>query len=280
MSRRGRKRKTFCLSKKDWILIGSIILSFLLYLFLSMQTILRIQTQKAIEKDVTLFANRNTVTPFRLDKIVLFSSCDAVRNDTPKALWDLNPYQYTDIAIYIDNQSENGLTSENAITALWIDHISFGKKPELGTPSLYYINSNDFGKSNLKEENKIQERFDYTIVSTDEEIDSTKPMLYDSCQTPLTLEFANENIKTNAIISNETSLTFDGTLLSKIGVPLNSIRSSVAFHINITNGDGITYVCPVSLEIPLEDEANQSIVENGSVTITMENLSQYEFYQF
>lgn len=280
-TRRGRKRNSFHFSKKDWILLGSVVLALIVCIFLATLTIQRIQSKLSLEQDIARFSQKNETTSFRLDKIVLFSSCDAVRNETPKALWDLNPYQYTDIAIYIDNQSENGITSENAIEALWIDNISFGLQPELGTPSLYFKNSSDFGKASVIAENKINDRLDYTVVSTNETIDTSTPTIYDSCQTPITLEFVNENIKTNAIISDMDSLTFDGSLLAKVGVPLNSIRSSVAFHINITNGNGTTYVCPVSIQIPLEGEnENDTIIESGYITKTMENLSQYQFNQF
>ena len=64
---------------------------------------------------------------FRVNSIVLYSSANALNNsETQEDYWDLNLYQYTDMAINIDNNvSINENTQKNTIKQLYIDNISF-----------------------------------------------------------------------------------------------------------------------------------------------------------
>ena len=97
----------------------------------------------------------NSKTVFSIDRIYLYSSADATSNETTKPVWDLNLFQFTDIALYINNRSENGVTYENTIKELRIDNVKFNDLKS-GTPSLYYKNVNDFAKLTNIEDNKIK----------------------------------------------------------------------------------------------------------------------------
>ena len=101
-------------------------------------------------------ARLNSKTVFSIDRIYLYSSADATSNETTKPVWDLNLYQFTDIALYINNRSDEGVSYENTIKELTIDNIKFNNL-QSGTPSLYYKNVNDFAKLTNTDENKITE---------------------------------------------------------------------------------------------------------------------------
>lgn len=277
-SRRGRKKENSSLSKKDLILIICLLIAITLLCFLSYFTIQKMLVKYTFNKDIANFVSKNQKEIFSLDKIFLFSSCDATSNDTQKALWDLDIFQYTDIAIYLNNNSSQGLTNENTIKNLWIDHIEYGMTPELGTPTLYFKDINEFGKSSKISDNQIQDSLNYTVVEGDSPIDYSKPMIDESVSSPITLEFINQDVKKNTIISNTNSLVFDGSLLSKANIPINSIRSSVSFRINIINNLDEMFSCNVSLEIPLQNSDEESIIE-GNITKTFDNLNHYKFYK-
>lgn len=278
-SRRGRKKDFPFFSKKEILFLTILIICLVLFLFLSFYVAQKLHVKTSLEKDVISFTNKNERVIFTLDKIFLFSSCDATNNSTSKALWDLNIMQYTDIAIYLNNHSDKGLTLENTIEKLWIDNLSFGTSPELGTPSLYYKNIDLFGKVTPKEENKIENRLDYTVSTASYALDTNEPNVYNTGQTPITLEYVNQNIKTNAIIGDTSSLIFDGSLLKKANIPLQSIQASISFQIHIQNGLAEEFVCPISFNIPLENEQTGETIINGNIKQVLEELHSYQFYK-
>lgn len=82
------------------------------------------------EQSVLSIAEINSKNVFSLDKIFLFSSANATNNATNNAQWDLNISQYSDIAIFINNNS-NELTNENLIKELYLDEFKFNTKPAI-----------------------------------------------------------------------------------------------------------------------------------------------------
>jgi len=235
------------------------------------------------EKDALEVANNNSTPIFSLDKIYMFSGGGAVNNNNPKPIWDLNLYQYTDIAVYINNHSENGLSSENTIKELYISDISYGIYPEKGSPTLLYKDINDFGKSNFIEENIIHDNLKYNIIDTESNPDYTKPNIHNTLDLPITLGFVNKDIKTNFAVANTNDhLIFDGTLLKKAHINLSSIKTSVSFNINIVNNKNENFICNVSLEIPIEndtDNENTNSILDGYIKKELTDLSKYVFYK-
>lgn len=145
---------------------------------------------------------------------------------------------------------------------------------------MYYKDLNSFGKCNIIDENLIVDRLDFSILNTNEEIDYSRPNLYNSCQTPITLEFVNKDIKTNAIITNNNEpLTFDGTLLKKANITLNSIYTTLSFNINIINNLDEKFICNINIEIPLEDTRSNESILNGNIKKEISNLTNYKFYK-
>lgn len=97
-------------------------------------------------KQATEFYRLNAQTVFSIDKVYMYSSANAIDNKDTRAIWNLDLYQYTDIAIYINNRATDKLTYENAIKSLYIDNIKFTSVKK-GNTALYYKNINEFGKS-------------------------------------------------------------------------------------------------------------------------------------
>ncbi len=81
------------------------------------------------ENDLSSISSGTENDTFYVKKIVLYSSANATNNETNRDLWNLNIYQFTDIAIYIENNYENELNSSNTIKSLTIDNINY-KLPE------------------------------------------------------------------------------------------------------------------------------------------------------
>ena len=140
----------------------------------------KLKSKKYFENDITSFSEKNKDTIFSINKIMFFSSCDSKNKTTSQTNFTIeNLYAYTDIAIFIDNNTltnkneqinsesnsiENNetnieeqketLTAENTLKNVKITNIKFTKKPEIGNGNIYYKNVNNFAKSEINEKNK------------------------------------------------------------------------------------------------------------------------------
>lgn len=218
----------------------------------------------------------NSKTVFSIDRVYLYSSADATSNETTKPVWDLNIFQFTDIAIYINNRSEEGVTYENTIKELTIDNIKFNNVKS-GTPSLYYKNVNDFAKLTNTEENKINDSLEFNIINSGD-ADYSTPVIYSNCQNPITLEYVNTNMEEDTIISDiSTPLTYDGSLLRKGGILLSQMECTLSFTITIINNYNQKYVATVYIDIPLEDSMSGESIYDGKLIKNIENTNLVKF---
>ena len=282
--------------------LSGVLLIFLIWLIYFTISI-RIANKNFIS-DMSSISKLNTKTVFSIDKIYLYSSANAIENKERRAVWNLNLYQFTDMAFYINNRSNEELTYENSVKELYIDDIKINGS-EIGEASLYYKNINDFGKSiystlensltneersNEQEQNqenqtpqidydkdKIKDKLQYTILNNGD-VDYTKPQIYTDCSNPITFEYVNNKIKENHIISDiTTDVTYDGNLLRKSGVILNQIQNSVSFRITIKNYYDQEFVANVYVDIPLEDTVTGDTIYNGKIIKKIENENIAKF---
>lgn len=251
------------------ILIGVVI-------FLAFFVFQKYVLKKNFEDDMLSFADKNQSTVFTVDSITLFSSADAgYKTNTANNFTIQNLYQYTDIALFIKNTSDED-TLENTLKKVRIENIQFSNTPKLGNPSLYFKSLNDFAKSDITEENKITDSFEFTVSSSDE-ADLSTPTLYNNLANPLTFSYVNSNIKSDYTITDISSpITYDGSLLQKCNIHLEDICCTLSFDIYITNNLDEDFKTTVSIDIPLSSE-------NGSIfdgTLTVKQDTTYTFYRY
>lgn len=256
--------------KKKYIFYAVLILLILLLFFLSFLSIKlftqNLKTTKSMEKALKV----DLTSPFSVNKIVYFSSANAKSEINANSSFTISDlYQYTDIAIFINNNSDGNYNAKNTLKKVSLSNISFNLKPSIGTPDLYFKNINDFASNSLDESKKIENNLDFEI-SSENEIDYSKPILYNNCANPITLCYVNSGLKSNYTLTDNIShISYDGTLLKRCGITLNSIACKLSFVINITNNLDEVYSCPFILNIPLSTESNTvydgSLVVNNSV---------------
>lgn len=167
---------------------------------------------------------------FKVDKILICSSANAVDLSEKKNLQDMSIYQYTDIAIYIDNGEE--LSNKNTVKQLYIDNISLDGSSDIGLKSLGYKNILKFGlkkdtnSSTQNEENTTSDVFarltgginttsntiDVGNITTDEEnstnseeneLDENTNNTNEEKQETSAENLQNEKIDFNIIYTNE-----------------------------------------------------------------------------
>ncbi len=263
--------------KKSKIILTIIVIILIgIVIFLAFLVFQKHILKKQFENDILNFANKNQSTIFTIDSITLFSSADAAyKTNTANNFTIQNLYQYTDIALFINNIS-NENTLENTFKKVHIENLHFSSMPKLGEPNLYFKSINNFAKSDLTEEPPITDSFEFTISSSDE-ADLTTPTLYNNLANPLTFSYVNSNIKSDYTITDISSpITYDGSLLQKCNIHLEDIACTLSFDIYITNNLDEDFKTTVSIDIPLSYE-NKSILD-GNLTIKQD--TNYTFYRY
>ena len=280
---KNKKRKTKSkkidfrnLNKKEFILTLITIVLFIIVFVLCYLLFYKYVLKRNFESTVLDFSSKNEETVFEINKITFFSSCDAKNKSASSTNFTIeNLYQYTDIALFITSPNEEK-TLKNTLKSAYIDNIEYTKIPTLGTPNLYYKNIYNFAKSDIVDNNLINDRLDFNITSEDEANLDT-PTLYNNLANPIVLSYVNSNIKTDYTLTDiSTPITYDGTLLKKCEVLLNSISSSLSFDIHITNNLDEEFKCSVYLDIPLESE--EESIYDGSVTLRKD--TNFTFYRY
>lgn len=200
--------------------------------------------------------NENTI--FSIQKIVLYSSANAIDNSKNQSLSDMSISQYTDLSIYIDNsQSISDMTDENTIKELYIDNIVITSDSDLGTKILNYKNPLRFGEyKELEQPNN--NRIDFKIINTNEENENNNyddATFYTDCSNPITLGYLNKDILTNYSVSdNSKSVSFNGKVLKEANINLEDINYTLNFTIHIVNKLNQNFSYNMKLDINLDDD--------------------------
>ena len=261
------------------ISVKKVILPLMMVILLLMIIIWGIIIHKHICKGV--FANemeeiiaKNQSPTFSIDKIYLCSSANAIDNTAEQKLDNLGIYQYTDIAVYLKNNKEEGLTDKNTIKELYIDDIDLKLDYNIGKASLVYTNLLKIGSKDelnqmvLNSKNIQKDKIDFKIINTNEqnkEANYEEATFYADCSNPISLKYINE-ISTEYTVSKNSSAVFDGSILGKVGIKPEDINAQIKFRINIINNKDEHYSNYVNFRIPLNDiEKGTSIKSKTTV---------------
>lgn len=262
-------------SKKVILSITTIIL-FLLVFALANMVFYKYVLKRNFENSVIPFSSKNENTIFEIKNITFFSSCDAKNKNISNSHFTIeNLYQFTDMALFISSPLEEKKL-ENTLKKVYIDNIKYSKTPSLGNPKLYYKNIYNFAKSDIIENNLINNKLDFNI-SSENETNLDTPTLYNNLANPIVLSFVNNNIKSDYTITDTSKpITYDGSLLKRCDVLLNSISTSISFDIYIVNNLDQEFKCTVYLDIPLESE-DKSLYDGN---ITLKKDTNFIFYRY
>lgn len=259
----------------------AIILLIAILAFLVYTKVIKFQLEQEIETKPAVLSLTTDSNIFKIDNVTIYSSANALNNsDMQLDYWDLNLYQFNDIAIKIDNHvSIDDFTKKNTIKELYIDNINYPKLPELGTPTLYYKNPEDMGTAVIDEEKKVQDRLNFGIKTSNED-EVEEPSFYTDCSNPLVLSSVNLGVKEDLTFRNtKSAVTFDGNLLLDANILLSKIVYQINFDLHIVNNLDEEYICYVSIPIKLSDENNLKTIYDGSYTMSYTKLESNRFYK-
>ena len=236
------------------ILIITLFIVFLLYYNLVFSVVF---ARNTFANEMIEISDENEDPIFTVQKILLYSSANAIDNSEDQSLKDMSIYQYTDISIYIDNMSTiSELTDENTIKQLYIDDIVATSNADMGTKILNYKNPLNFGKYEMIETPE-NNRIDFNIVNTNSENennDYSNPTFYTDCSNPISLGYLNKNILTNYSVSNgSNTVSFNGKVLQEANINLEDINYTLNFNIHIVNNLHQKFVYHMKLDVNLDD---------------------------
>ena len=215
-------------------------------------------------------------SPFSISKVIMYSSASGTNKSTTfqQNNWILDIFQYSDIAIYLTTDN-NELNPNNTIQKLSIQNVSISNT-KVGTPSLYYLDTLNFGTPNINNHYIIEDNLEFTILN-DKNIDTNlqynTPIFFTDCSNPITLKYVNNQIKTDFEITSNEPIFFNGKLLELAKIPLENLETTISFDIHFTANDNKEYKYTLNLPIELKNDTN-NILE-GSI-LTEKNSKQLQ----
>lgn len=232
--------------------------------------------------NVVKIAEGNENAVFKVHKVMLYSSANAVDVTDTQALQGLHISQYTDIAIFLDNTSYiYDLTSENTVNQLYIDNIQIKVNGDVGHPLLNYKNALDFAKYKDLQE-PVDGIIDFNVINTNSENESndySTPTFYTDCSNPITLGFMNKDIVTDyAVSEGSNTVSFNGKILQEANVNLQDINYTLSFNINIVNNQNEKFIYNMKLNVDLSGD-DGGIYKGYLYDNYTTSGSEYEFFK-
>lgn len=207
--------------------------------------------------------------PFNLSKIIIVSKAIKDENqpvEQNESIWNCNIIQTNDIYISIKDNKNTSKNNEK-IKNVTIQDIQILEAPSIGNLKTYMPSSID------------GERYKYTdeyIISNSLTYRGAEKGDYKTLQIAknggnITISFANKDIGTYSS-GEDTEITYNGTMLSKLGITDENVKSKVAFNLIIELDDGKKYSGRVELDLSCD-----GLVENGTTQTEITDFSNVIF---
>lgn len=222
----------------------------------------------------------NKKPQFKINKIIKYNSAEAEDNSVEQNLQDIDIHQYSDVALYIDNLSDE-VNVQNTIKELYIDNFNIQVDYDKGTTAMYYKNPFTISKFRMIEENEIKDRIDYKIIKTNEANENNNyenPVFYADCSNPIVLGYINKNIVENYDLNKSNGLvSYDGRIFETLGIDLKKISPTISFSIHIKNNIDEHFVCDVKLKLDMESD--EGSIKSGYFIEIMDNINEKIFFK-
>lgn len=244
-----------------------IIILCLLVICIASYSCIRISSKKEVnemQEQITSIKNHL----FKINKIVAYSSANAENiASNQKAYWDLNIWQFTDFAIYIQINNNSQIV-DSRIKGISIENLKVIEEPELGETKFYERKLKDIAKSDIPEIETSEIKFE--VIDNENDLNEDKLQFLSNGKYPLTFRYVNSKIGKNNLIKNTNEkLEYNAKVLKRANITLDSIKSKISFTVKIINGIDENYICDVSLNLPISEE-----IYSGSEKVSIDEKSQ------
>ena len=215
---------------------------------------------------LTYHEEGETNIPFKISKIVVVSSTDAIQDNTQQpnqSQWALNVNQNNDIYLYIDKNKNYGKTE--LIENIKISNFNITKENDKGQIKIYKTTT---------EENKMfnnTQEFEITELIYQGELESNIKQSKISNQGGLIVfRCANNNVS-QYFADNVLEVNYN-ELLKMTNVTKEDLKVNISFDLEIKVVNKKTYQATVSLELPVED-----VITDGTTNLEITDLENIVF---
>ena len=208
--------------------------------------------------------------PFNLSKIIIVST--AIKDDNQStegqnaSIWNFNIIQTNDVYISIENNKNNSKNNEK-IKSITIENIQILENPSIGNLKPYMPNSLDGEKYKYTDDYIIPQSLTYRGA----EESNYKTLQISKNGGNIGISFANKELGTYSS-GEDTEITYNGTMLSKLGITNENVKSKVSFDLVIELDDGKKYSGRVELDLSCD-----GLVENGTTQTEITDFSNIVF---
>ncbi len=202
--------------------------------------------------------------PFSVAKILLVSTVDGNVMDDPNNIWNIGITQVNDVYMYINQTIKD---DDTTIKEIKFENFIIKKEPQKGTIRLLRPTGELSNLYTYSQQDYLNESITYLGGA----IDDMKSLEIGNKGGVLGFRFSLEDLGT--FISNENQeITYDGKLLSNLGVNLEEIQFDVSFDIILTTSNNISYKGNISLSLPIDN-----VIEEGSSSKEITDFSNVIF---
>lgn len=207
--------------------------------------------------------------PFNLSKIIVVSTAqkeDISQENEQNNIWNFNIIQTNDVYISIE-RNKNNTKKDEKIKNISINNIEITEAPAVGVLKPYMPNSLEGENYKYSDEYVINGSLTYRAADKTD----YKNLQIGQNGGSVAISFANKQVGTYSS-ADDTEITYDGTMLSKIGITNEQVKSKVAFDLIIELDDGKKYSGRVELDLNCNN-----LIENGKSQIEITDFSNIIF---
>lgn len=200
--------------------------------------------------------------PFELTKISVISSSDGISKEAVDTRWNFDLYQYNDIYLYIDKNSDYDGTE--TITSVSINNIVVeGQNSD--KVKIYKPDSEEEQQIFKNEDDNVVQEIVYTGGMESNlkklEISNQGGLVSFRCSYDNLMEYATDDLEIN-----------NQQLLSKAGITNEQLQAKLTFDFKISTQSGKEYQTNISLDIPVGD-----VVGQGTTSQEITDMSDFIF---
>lgn len=182
--------------------------------------------------------------PYSIQKILLISTVDGKINEDQSNIWNINLSQVNDIYIYM-NGEEN---SEVTIKDITLDNFQVNNKPQRGELKLYRPTGELSNLYTYSEQDYLNSSLTYTGAK----IDDLKSLEISNIGGVMAFRMSLDDLG-NYTSNEDTEISYNGSLLPKIGVSNEEIKFDVNFDMTIKTSDNVSFKGNINIDFPAGD---------------------------
>lgn len=202
--------------------------------------------------------------PFSISKLLIISTVDGSLNEDSENIWNIGITQVNDLYMYIDKTIED---DEQTIKEIKIENFVVNKNPSKGKLKVL----RPTGEIANLYTHSHQDYLNDKIIYTGGVIDDLKSLEISNNGGILGFRVAVEELG-NYISNEDEEITYDGKLLSNLGVTIPEIAFDMSFDIIIKTSKNISFKGTINLNMPIE-----TVIEEGSSSKEITDFSNVVF---